>query len=79
MTKEYWTVCDTRGILLYIDEDRIKYRINHYDCLDKSWIINHNMTGVEVVSRVNSRNNITINNILENITDQEEIDSMFEE
>lgn len=36
------------------------------------------MTGVEVVSRVDSYNNIKINNILEKLAEQEEIDSMFE-
>lgn len=76
--KECWKVGNNSGVVLHIEEGDIKYKIHDCRCLDESWITNHNMTGVEVASRVDQHNNFEINYILKKLAEQEELDSMFE-
>ena len=76
--KECWQVGNTSGVVLHIEEGDVKYKIRDRSCLDETWTTNHNMTGVEVASRVDQYNNFEINNILKKLAEQEEIDSMFE-
>ena len=73
-----WKIGDSSGVILYIQEGGVKYKISSSSCLDACWLNNHNMTGYEVAEATDRYNNIKIDSKLKNIAEQKSIDSLFE-
>ena len=75
---DYWMVGNSNGVILYIQESGNVYTISSSDCLDASWLTNHNMTGYEAAEATRRYNNIKIDYALEEIAEKKSIDSLFE-
>ena len=74
---ESWTIGGHNDRIFNIEENDVEYRIGS-QCLDRSWLDNHYMTGYKIVKETNNRNKTLINKTLKNIAEQEEVTSMFE-
>ncbi len=78
--REYdpWKIDKYSGIIFYVEENGVKYKISSSECLDRSWLNDHYMTGYEVLSETDEYNTIKINQKLKNLAKQKSIDELFE-
>ena len=73
-----WVVGKYSGTKLTVEDNELEYTISSSDCLDESWLNNHNISGHDIAKKVDDINNLTIKHQCEQINEQNEIDSIFE-